>query len=268
MVRWAVVGLGRAGSARARALSVLPGACLVGAWSRRFGEDPAEALHRTRPDILVVSLEDRSHAEWIARGLLVGCDVLVDYPLVPDRAGLDVVRDAAAAAGKGVRVSWLSRDSAQGRALVPWIETPRPASWEVRFDGGLPAWVLDELVRGNHAAAAAGRLRLLRDVLGPWGACRAEVRREGAVWRCTYRIEGSHGRASLVETRSEGRARHTEWWVDGAIVDPVAEPPGTGLFERDLLRWQEVWLCGAWGRGLPAEEEAFARELFSVDVVY
>ncbi|MEB3299583.1 MAG: Gfo/Idh/MocA family oxidoreductase [Candidatus Sericytochromatia bacterium] len=265
ITRWGVLGVGRAGTARAAAIRVTDGCELVGHWSRRDGTPPLRAMAEARPEVVVVALEDAAHATGILEALEAGADVLVEYPLVTSREEAVLVAEAARRVGRGIRVSWLGWQGPQGEAIRLREQQRPPRVWDVHFRGGLAPWVAEGLRRGRHATHAAGRLRMLWDLVGPWAETDATVSRDGESWLAAFLLAGPEGRsASLREERGQGLARSTGWWADGEPVVP-AQGSQNGAFARDQSRWQESYRKGTWGVGLPAEELAFLEACLALE---
>jgi hypothetical protein len=265
MVRWGVLGQGRAGRARAEAIRATEGALLVGHWSRRDERSPSEAIRAAAPEVLVVATEDGAHAEGVAWGLAAGADVLVEYPLVTEPGDAGRLADIAREAGRGIRVSWLGWHAALGRAIRREAETVRVMRWEVGFEGGCPAWVGEGLARGRYATQAAGRLRMLWDLMGGWRAARARVFRDGEACRCRFELEGSdESTAILVEHRHPGATRRQVWHADGRLLVPLASA-GDTAFRTDQAAWQGIRSDGAWGIGLSDQEMAFVTACAALD---
>lgn len=264
-VRWGVLGKGRAGRARAEAIRATDGALLVGHWSRRDEGSLAEAIRAAAPDVLVVATEDSAHAEGVAWGLGAGADVLVEYPLVTEP--MDAIRLAGLAreTSRGIRVSWLGWHAVLGRAIRREADTVRVMRWEVAFEGGCPAWVGEGLTQGRYATQAAGRLRMLWDLMGGWRAARARIDRGDDAWRCRFDLEGSDGStATLLERRHPGAPRRQVWHADGRLLVPVAAATDTA-FRIDQVAWQGIRSEGSWGVGLPEQELAFVTACAALD---
>ncbi|MEB3238442.1 MAG: Gfo/Idh/MocA family oxidoreductase [Candidatus Sericytochromatia bacterium] len=258
-VRWGVLGAGRAGRARAEAIRDLPGGLLVGLWSRREWPDPVQPMRRARPDVVVIATEDVAHAETIGMALDAGADVLVEYPLVTDPQQAAELDALARSLGRGIRVSWLGWQSAIGRAVREAARVPGPAHWDVRFTGGMAGWVADGLKQGRHATHAAGRLRMLWDLMSGWRHAELVVRESREGVRACFRLEGHRGvTAVLEEIRVADGPRKVAWERDGVAIRPNGAARASA-FAADQAIWLRTWNEGGWGLGVQEEEIDFVR---------
>lgn len=76
-----------------------------------------ELVHRTRPDVVLVTTVDRWHAHYIAKALELGCDVITEKPLTVDAAGCRVILGAVAAHPGSLTVTFNYRYSPRNSAL-------------------------------------------------------------------------------------------------------------------------------------------------------
>jgi predicted dehydrogenase len=101
------------------------------------GLDAAIVEHRI--DRLLVTTMDRTHADYIARGLRAGVDVVVEKPLTTSEEGVRTIADAVDETGRAVVITFNYRYSPRNAALRQVIadgEIGEPLS--VHFE-----WVLD-----------------------------------------------------------------------------------------------------------------------------
>jgi predicted dehydrogenase len=97
-------------------------------WARSAGFDPlacgpegfAEALRAVRPDVVIVTTDDRDHDAYIVPSLDAGCDVVTEKPLTIDAARLERILDAQRRSGRRLRVTFNYR-YAPARAQVKEI---------------------------------------------------------------------------------------------------------------------------------------------------
>lgn len=68
-------------------------------------------LKEGKPEVLIVSTTDSSHAELIVKGLYAGCDVITEKPLTTDEVMCQQILDAQRATGKEVIVTFNYRFS-------------------------------------------------------------------------------------------------------------------------------------------------------------
>ncbi len=240
----ALVGLGRAGAARERAIEALPGARLC-ARVRRVPE-PGEAslesvLGDDSIDAVVICTPNALHAAAVRRCLEAGKHVAVEYPLAltPEeaRALFELARDC----GRVLHVEHIELLSASQLLLRERVRALGPLrGGRLQFRGTRQGWIADEALAGPPAVRALARLHRLTDLFGE--ARVSEARVEGL--DVGERLEAvlafaSGGSVTLVEEWAPGLARGTDWEIEcegGRLETPAPAPPG-GLFREDTARF-------------------------------
>ena len=94
-------------------------------WARAAGFDPmvcgpdgfAELLRAARPDVVIVTTDDRDHDAYIVPALLAGADVVTEKPLTIDAPRLERILEAQRKSGRRLRVTFNYR-YAPARAQV------------------------------------------------------------------------------------------------------------------------------------------------------
>lgn len=238
----AVIGPGRAGRARARALEEHPRARLaavVGA--RPAAGEPAfeDVLRDPSVDALVVCTPNHLHAPMARQGLQAGKHVAVEFPLAP---GPDEARALFALA----RAERLVLHDEHIELLSPaqqWLRERREALGVLRegrlvFRARGEGWIADAQRAGSEALRAVARLHRLVDLFGEARVIDARVERGSAG---AYRLEArlafaAGGTATLVEERAPDAQRGTHWDVrcERGVLGSPPEMPAAGLFARDL----------------------------------
>jgi predicted dehydrogenase len=236
----AVVGLGRAGQARLRALEASPRASVAAIVSRsRPGAVSLEAaLADPAVAAVIVCTPNLLHAAATRAALAAEKHVAVEFPLA---ASAGEARSLLADAAQRARVlheehiELLSPSQralrARARALGP------PCRGGVTFSGDSTGWIADPDLAGSAALGALARLHRLVDLFGEAEVRAARLDSSGARRRLEVELGfASGGTATLVEDRGPGAPRATEWAIEcehGALITPPAEPPGA-LFAQDL----------------------------------
>jgi len=216
-----VLGLGRAGRARVRALERSARARLV----------PGTGAGA---DAVIVCTPNLLHAGAARAALEAGRHVAVEFPLAASAAEARALFELARRVGRVLHVEHielLSPSQAWLRERARVLGALRAGV--VRFAGDSSGWIGQPELAGTAALCALARLNRLVDLFGL-----AEVR--------TARQEGRRlevelgfslgGTVTLVEERAPGLARATEWSIEcahGRLETPPPEPPGE-LFARDL----------------------------------
>src|SRR5467141_2425753 len=74
-------------------------------------------IGETRPDIVMVTTVDATHARYIIRALELGCDVLSEKPLCTDEEQCQAILDAQKKSGKKVTVTFNARHDPEAKKL-------------------------------------------------------------------------------------------------------------------------------------------------------
>jgi predicted dehydrogenase len=238
-LRIAVVGAGRAGAARVRAIEASERAQLAGV-VRRSGEPTLDGvLADADVDAVIVCTPNLLHAAAIARALAAGKHVAVEFPLASSQAEARALLEQARAVGRVLHVEHIEllapsqshlRDAVRG--LGP------PVGGEVHFQGGCDGWIGEARLAGSPALRCVARLHRLVDLFGPARVRAAQVERGVAgAYRLQVQLAFERGgQLTLVEERGPDLGRSTSWDIlceGGRVEPPPREPPGQ-LFARDL----------------------------------
>lgn len=77
----------------------------------------ARMIEETRPDVVLVTTPDYSHAQYIIAAMELGCDVIVEKPMVIDSKQIKAVREAEERTGQKVTVALNYRYTPTHKAL-------------------------------------------------------------------------------------------------------------------------------------------------------
>ena len=248
MLRWGLVGAGRAGQARARAIAADPASRLVG-WHRGTLEDPDLQVFSSLPalleavDAVAICSPNGHHAAAVEAALAADKHVVCEFPLALSAARAGGLIALARARGRHLHVghialltarhAWLRARTA-GRVL-------RQGHLAFQSPGG--GWLDDPLSAGSLAHRNVARLHVLVDLFGPPTAVRVR-HRSGAELRCELTF--LRGSIALDLRQGRGLDRQTSLRLalgDGVITvtghtvrddgRPVSIPPSPGLFLAD-----------------------------------
>jgi biliverdin reductase len=237
--RIAVIGPGRAGSARVRAIESHPRAQLAAAVRRPPAEPRFEAvLEDPRVTELIVCTPNALHRAQVGAGLRAGKHVAVEFPLAGSEPEARELFELARDCQRVLHVEHIELLSPgqvalrrAARGLGP------PLGGRVLFRGGSAGWIGDDAQAGGPGLRALARLHRLIDLFGPAALADADLERRTGGYRLTLALRFERGGSlELVEERGPGLARALEWDVrceGGRLEPPAAEPP-SGLFARDL----------------------------------
>jgi predicted dehydrogenase len=237
-LRVVVIGPGRAGRARIRALRGHPRAELA-AEVARSGEPTLAGVAADRSiDAALICTPNLLHPPQARALLEAGKHVAVEFPLAPtaeDARALFALAERNDRVLHVAHIELLSASQQGQRERAP--ELGRPTGGALRFSGGGDGWIGDPERAGSPALRALARLHRLLDLFGPARVTVASL----ALRAGGYRLElgltfRDGGETTLVEERGPGLERRTRWAVRcerGVLGDPDAVP-ASGLFERDL----------------------------------
>lgn len=235
----AVIGAGRAGQARVRALGESPDARLAAVVSGREPSGPSFADVLADPAVagVILCTPNLRHAAEARAALDAGKHVLVEFPLAAGPAEARALWAQAHRTGRILHEEHIELLSpSQLWQRVRAMSLGRPRGGAVRFSGSAEGWIGDPSLAGSPALRALARLHRLVDLFGEAEVLGATLEQVGG-----YRLEvelgfASGGHASLIEERAPGGPRAMHWHVEcehGLLGDPPAERPA-GLFAQDL----------------------------------
>ncbi len=238
-LRLAIVGFGRAGQARARAIEALSGVALAGVVRREPGAaDLASMLAEPTLDAVLVCTPNLLHAETVARCLDAGKHVAVEFPLAASRAEAEVLFERARTGDRVLHVEHielLSPSQLEQRGQVARMGTLRSGC--LRFTGGSKGWIGDTSLAGSPALRAIARLHRLVDLFGKAEVTDADLKSDGSEYQLQVELRFlSGGTAILEEQRGPDVSRSTDWDFEcarGALGNPEAAN-SKGLFQQDL----------------------------------
>ena len=237
-LRFAVVGAGRAGRARIRALREHPETEL-GAVVTREGIPLARVLEDPAIDALCICTPNLLHAPMARHALGAGKHVAVEYPLAPDPAAARELFELARQSRRILHVEHIELLSPSQRAQRERAGAlGRPTGGALEFSAGTEGWIADARSAGSPALRALARLHRLLDLFGAAEVDRARLQTGPAAgYRLAIELRFAQGgRTALREIRAAGLERSLRWKIEcelGALDDPAAESPA-GLFRADL----------------------------------
>lgn len=252
MIALAVVGTGRAGRARVRALAESAEARLAALVSRSDPDAPTfeSVLADTAVAGVILCTPNLLHAPQARAALASGKHVLVEYPLAPGRDEAQELFARARGAGLVLHeehIELLSPAQDWLRARVRELGAARRGS--VHFSGASEGWIGDAALAGTPALGALARLHRLVDLFGEADVRSARLER-GREPGARLRVElafANGGVVELIEERAPGAVRGTRFAIEcerGLLETPPPEP-AAGLFARDLACFCARVLRGA-----------------------
>jgi predicted dehydrogenase len=247
----AIVGAGRAGRARERALGDHPRARCT-ALVRRASEPSLEqALDDPACDALAVCTPNSTHPGLVEAALARGKHVLVEFPLAGDPDQARGLFAAAAAAGCVLHVEHIELLSPAQVAQRERVgRLGRPSGGALEFSGTSDGWIGDPALAGSPALCAVARLHRLLDLFGDAEVTAATLERGVRAYRLEVQLEFAAGGATtLLEERGSELPRRTSWRVacEQGVLDDPPERPRVGLFLADL----DVFLARVLDRAPP-----------------
>lgn len=234
----AIIGAGRAGRARERALVEHPRARLTALVRRGVEPSLEQVLADPASDALAVCTPNRTHAELAAAALARGKHVLVEFPLATNPDEARRLFAAARAAGRVLHVEHIELLSGAQLAQRERVaRLGRPAGGALEFRGASDGWIGDPALAGSPALCALARMHRLIDLFGDAEVTAASLERRARGYRLRVDLEfAAGGVTTLLEERGPGLPRRTVWRVscEHGVLDDPPERPRAGLFRADL----------------------------------
>ena len=234
------MGLGRAGLARRRALSVRSDCAIVVECSRRDPDRPEyEDVLKSAVDAIALCRESGRHAEDTLAALRAGKHVLVEYPLAMTAREAQLIMAEAQRVERLVHVGHLMLLSPFHAQVAEVISTTRLSTFKYTFRAGYGRAVRTLAESQAWGQNANSRLQALWSWFGPLRlrSSKVELRNDG--YQLTAEFVDSDGAlVTLCESRIEGQSRRREL---------------TGLtISNDPVRWPKV---ESWRGGFVADTE-------------
>lgn len=243
MLKWGVIGVGRAGRARAAAIRIDERAELILGWGGNPGGvelEEAESLEAllSAVDAVAVCSPDTVHAEQVEQALRAGCHVLCEFPLAGTEEVAERLFAQADQAGLVLHVAHIELLTPTARWIRGYAAGRGFFGGTLRFTGAIR--------EKTHSLAHANVARLHRvvDALGmpvsvePVVVVEHELRAiarmpQGAPLELHFRwVDGAERRTEFVlEFRQETLMQLDRTVMVGGV--PVALPAVDGLFATD-----------------------------------
>lgn len=245
-VKWAIVGVGVAGRARARAIASDPRAVLVAVWRGRYAEETGVPVAESfedllgRADAVAICSPTEFHVVQSRAALDAGRHVIVEYPLATDAAGIEALFAHAQGLGLVLHEEHVELLDAPSGTLCAHIRPDTVRSVTVSFERpGPEGATAAELALGNVArlhrvASVCGAFDRIDHVHAEPGKLVADlVLRTGAAVRATFQQAPYFSRRTTLEFDTVA-ARWTQQ-DDQLLRDsmPVTLVGLGGLFVRD-----------------------------------
>ena len=240
--RFLVVGSGRAGSARAKALENMVGfdAVMLPSRSPKFFQDFERFLCDSTIEGVLICTANREHYGLAYRALNAGKHTLVEFPLArSEKEGMRLFR-AADENGVVLHVEviglmtgehvWLSR-----------FEKSLVHSVDVDMRGGFYRWVADDAQEGFVGTLAIGRLQALHHIWGSLSLVNQRFETLDQGYRLTCELMSTNQvQIRLTDHREPGLTRRRDMILRDANGDevPIGRIPMEGqLFARDFTHF-------------------------------
>ena len=240
-LRWAVIGMGRAGQARARLIDGHPQCELIARVSRRPGLGNAsveEVWQADNIDAVVIATENARHGALALEGLRAGKHVLVEYPLANTAKEVKELSDLALQRGLVLHLEMIGLLTTSHRATQQWLATQSMSEIQLHFHGGFYRWVEDEAQAGRWGQLAIARLHALDEWAGPLELQRVHIESKEDGYALSVVLTGARGeRIQFNDSRQTGQGRSRQILfssADGAPCTPPEVPGLPNLFEQDL----------------------------------
>ena len=240
-IRWAVIGMGRAGQSRVRVIEANPESTLAARVSRRpgLGDTPLEdVLADEAIDAVIIATENASHGRIAKAALNAGKHVLVEYPLAQSAQEVDELRALADSKGLVLHLEMIGLLTGAHQAVADWAPKQDISRVELAFQGGFYRWVEDEAKSGRWGQLAIARLHALDACFGPLALSHVGFSHDPDGYDLSARF---HGANEVVVDLKDSRRRDqrrgkTQRFMggDGVELTPPPSSPVSDLFGADL----------------------------------
>ena len=239
-MRFAVMGMGRAGQARVRDIQAHPQYSLLASVSRR----PELGTHSWQqvldnPDIetVIICRENAVHYELAKAALHHKKHVIVEFPLANHAGQIEELLQLAKTNQRILHCEFIGLLSASHLHRKQQLQTKPIASLQCRFQGGLYRWVAEEFAAGHCLQLATGRLHAIWDMVGPFVVEKASLQGLHDGYQLSLELNSQNASISLIECRYSGAKRQTQWsgaFADGTMLMAPPRAAPKGLFAADL----------------------------------
>lgn len=245
-LKWAVVGVGVAGRARAKAIVADPRAQLVAVWRGRFADQAGAPVVASldeaiaAADAVAICSPTHAHPEQVRAVLDAGRHALVEFPLAPTADGALRAFDHARRVGKVLHVEHIELLDATAATLCAHVRVETVRHVRVEFDGVGPTdasavdLAVGNVARLHRAIAFAGPIAEVTQVDHEPGQLTAELRLDsGARMSVRFRQAPYYVRRTALDVETVA----ARWTQDDDQLSrdgmPVTLVGLGGLFSRD-----------------------------------
>lgn len=265
----AVIGHGRAGRARVRAIEARDDLELRGIVTRgeALGKRAIEEVLRDpHVDAGIVCTENARHAAFVDALLEARKHVAVEFPLCTSAAEARRLYERSHEVDRLLHVEHielLTEQHRERRRALPDLGAIHEAA--ITFQGGSDGWIVDPDLGGSPAHTGIARLHVLLDLFGPLVVRQAHLRRLDRGFELVVSMVALHADhpVTWTERRSSMARRSTSLFARGEFGElpiPVAGTAPGDLFGQDLDSFAESIRAG---RSLAVEEE---REIVALEL--
>ena len=209
MIRWGIVGLGRAATARRRVISAREDSVIIHESSRRDQLAPTlEDVFASDVDAVALCRESSLHAADVLAGLSAKKHILVEYPLAFTGAEAMTIRQAALDSKRVLHVGHFGLLNPFHDAVRTALKESQLTAFHYHFSGGYGRAVQPLGAAGLWGQAANSRLQALWSWFGPLSFESAEIDAKMSGYVLTVRLRSSDGiEVTLEESRLAGQQR-------------------------------------------------------------
>ncbi|MEE2787445.1 MAG: Gfo/Idh/MocA family oxidoreductase [Myxococcota bacterium] len=238
-VQCAVIGLGRAGQMRVKALeSSHRGVCAAKVTRRGASAMSLDEVYASdRIDAVLICLENELHHQVAQASLASGKHVLVEYPLADSASQAQSLFHSARESGLILHVGLVGLLSPIHEDMRTFVQSEDWRRVVYEFRGGFYGWLETEVRAGHFGQLALARLHRLRDWFGQLSLGEVQVRlfADGYVMKvCLSGADGAE--IELVENRRRGQSRGVGLVGESAAgLTHAFNGPGrrSGVFAQD-----------------------------------
>lgn len=234
-----IIGTGRAGKARKKAVQAISKTALRRSFSIR--NDSTEAiegeLQSSLTDLVIVCTENSLHFSFIQKSLLAQKDVLVEFPLVNSSQEAQELFDLAERNNSVLLCECIALLTPAHQRRREMLKQEQWCEIRIEFQANSYRWIEEEQKKGHVGQLAIGRLQAVWDLLGELVLKQVLFLQLELGYQVTIFLEDQMGRKILLEEKRERElSRKSAWFLDGEMFPKELLLPDRPLFESDLER--------------------------------
>ncbi|MEC7987074.1 MAG: Gfo/Idh/MocA family oxidoreductase [Myxococcota bacterium] len=237
-----VIGNGRAGKARCRAINKMPNLSLSQHIPYR---DLASknAMENWPADLITICTANRSHFPLSKAALMAKKHVVVEFPPCDNAKQWKELVKLSVQNERVLHCGWIGLLSQAHQARKSFLRSHPVKSVRIHFQGGYYRWLIEEAQRGHHSLLAIARIVSLWDIFGALQYETSQVVHTDDGYDLTLTCTSASGVTIQLHEQRGAFKRRTDWDIQMQNGQRW-HPPQTErepLFEKDFQILRETF---------------------------